>query len=200
MHGSTQQHRSTPLRRILQLALALLLAAPLAVAPAGAAELGGVQMADSTKVGDQTLILNGLGLRKKAIFKVYVAGLYLPRKTSNPDQILGSGEPRKLKMEFVRDVGKGSIVGGWDDCLENNNANADATVRDGFASLNGWMEDVSEGDRLVFTFDPSKGTEVMVRGQIKGTVEGEAFADALFRCWIGPVPPTADFREGLLGD
>ncbi|MEM9554333.1 MAG: chalcone isomerase family protein [Acidobacteriota bacterium] len=177
--------------------LAALLALP--AAPAGAAELAGVQMADSTKIGDQTLVLNGLGLRKKAIFKVYVAGLYLPRKTSNPDQVFASGEPRKLKMEFVRDVGRDSLVGAWNDCLEANNANADDTVRAGFGRLNEAMDDVSDGDRLVFTFDPAQGTEIMVRGEVKATVEGEAFADALFRCWIGPVPPSADFRTGLLG-
>ena len=60
----------------------LLILAILPVAPAQAAELGGVELADTATVGDQTLVLNGLGLRKKAIFKVYVGGLYLPKKSS----------------------------------------------------------------------------------------------------------------------
>jgi len=41
-----------------------------------AAELAGATLPDTLAVGG-TLKLNGLGLRKKAVFKVYVGGLYL---------------------------------------------------------------------------------------------------------------------------
>jgi len=42
-----------------------------------AGELEGAPLADTLKAGEKTLKLNGLGLRKKAMFKVYVGGLYL---------------------------------------------------------------------------------------------------------------------------
>src|SRR5262249_60989392 len=42
-----------------------------------AAELAGATLPDTLKAGEKTLKLNGLGLRKKAVFKVYVGGLYL---------------------------------------------------------------------------------------------------------------------------
>lgn len=42
-----------------------------------AAQLEGATLADTLKAGEKTLKLNGLGLRKKAMFKVYVGGLYL---------------------------------------------------------------------------------------------------------------------------
>jgi hypothetical protein len=37
-----------------------------------AGELAGVTLSDTLKAGDKTLKLNGLGLRKRALFKVYV--------------------------------------------------------------------------------------------------------------------------------
>ena len=49
----------------------------LAARPALARELAGVSLPDTLSAGDKALKLNGLGLRKKAIFKVYVGGLYL---------------------------------------------------------------------------------------------------------------------------
>jgi len=42
-----------------------------------AAELAGAALPDTLAVGGKTLKLNGLGLRKKAVFKVYVGGLNL---------------------------------------------------------------------------------------------------------------------------
>jgi len=40
-------------------------------------EVAGVKMPDTVTVEGKTLKLNGMGLRKKVMFKVYVAGLYL---------------------------------------------------------------------------------------------------------------------------
>lgn len=164
-----------------------------------AAELGGVQLDDTVQVGDQNLVLNGIGMRKKAIFKVYVAGLYLPTKQSDPGTILVEDGPRRLTMEFVRNVSASQLSGAWDDCLEGNVPGASAEVKKGFASLNGWMVDVGSGDRLSVTYVPGTGTAVEVKGAAKGTVEGKEFADAMFSCWLGPAPPSDDLKEGLLG-
>ncbi|MCH9648625.1 MAG: chalcone isomerase family protein [Deltaproteobacteria bacterium] len=178
---------------VLASILTLVLAFPLV-----AAENAGVSMSDTVVVGSEKLILNGMGLRKKAIFKVYVAGLYLEEKQSDPAAILAADEKRSLIMHFVRNVGADSICGGWDDGLENNTAGASAEVKKQFATLCTWMEDVSDGDRLVFTYVPGEGTEVTVKESSKGKLEGKAFADALFACWLGSSPPSADFKKGLL--
>lgn len=191
--------KTTPLALSLSLVLVLVLALAPVATPAHAAELADVTMDDTAQVGDQTLVLNGLGLRKKAIFKVYVGGLYLPQKSTDGDAVLAADEPRRLVMEFVRGVGASSLTGAWDDCLKNNTPDAGTDVKKGFATLNGWMADVENEDRLVFTYVPGTGTTVTVKGEEKGTIEGKPFADALFACWIGRVPPSDDFKEGLLG-
>lgn len=170
--------------------------------PQGAAEaakLAGVEMASTQKVGEQSLVLNGLGLRKKAIFKVYVGGLYLTAKSSDPSAILAADEPRRLIMQFVRKVDADSIIGGWNDCLENNVPDASSEVKQGFQQLNSWMANVKKGDQLIFTYEPASGVSVDVAGSSKGAIAGKPFGDALFSCWIGDVPPSADFKKGLLG-
>lgn len=187
------------MRRLLPLTFLLLLA-PLLSMPVGAGELAGVTLADSVRVDDQALVLNGLGLRKKAIFKVYVGGLYLTAKQSDPDAILEADTTRRMVLEFVRNVGADSIGDAWTDCLTANVSKPSAELEEQFAQLSSWMADVSSGDQLTFTYRPGKGTEVEVKGQSKGTAEGKAFADALFSCWIGAEPPSADFKVGLLGN
>ncbi|MDQ3582112.1 MAG: chalcone isomerase family protein, partial [Pseudomonadota bacterium] len=49
-------------------------------APAGAVEIEGVKLADTATVAGRDLVLNGAGLRKRLLFDVYVASLYLPAK------------------------------------------------------------------------------------------------------------------------
>ncbi len=169
-------------------------------APLGAAELAGVTMDDSVQAGGESLALNGLGLRKKAIFKIYVGGLYLPAKQSDAGKIFAADAPRRMVMHVVyKGLSKDQLAGGWDDCLEANNPSASSELKKSFETLNGWMDEVKKGGRLTFTYLPASGTEVAVKGQSKGTIAGKPFADALFACWIGDKPATETLKEGLLG-
>jgi hypothetical protein len=183
------------MRRFLPLALGLLLAAPLA-----AGTVAGVTMPESAKAGDQQLVLNGMALRSKAIFKVYVAGLYLPAKQHDWKAVLAADEPRQMTMQWVRSVGKGAICEAWEEGLAANTPNASAEVKKNFETLCGYMEDAKTGDKFVFTYLPAKGTEVAINGKVKGVLGSKPFADALFSCWIGAHPgPGEAFRDSLMG-
>ncbi len=150
------------MRRVLTVILGIVLTLSYTL-PLSAADLAGVKMADDTKAGDKPLVLNGLGLRKKAVFKVYVGGLYLESKSSDAGKIMGDDEVRHMEMHFLRNLSSKQLCGGWDDGLEAN-------------------------------------TPVAVKGAAKGTVAGKEYADALLACWLGPEPPSSDFKAGLLGE
>jgi len=190
------------MQRSLILPLAMLLALPnlLATPRLDAAELAGVTLDDTAKAGEQTLVLNGLGLRKKAFFKIYVGGLYLPAKESDAGKIFGADAPRRMVMHVVyKGLSQDQLAGGWNECLAANTPQASAEVKAGFDQLNGWMEEVKQDGRLAFTYIPGSGTGVEVKGAAKGTIAGKPFADALFACWIGDKPATEDLKNGLLG-
>ena len=159
---------STPRNPILCLAALTLLAFCTAL-PLAAGELAGVTMDDTVTIGEERLVLNGQGLRKKAIFKVYVGGLYLPEKQTTASAILGNDTARRMVLHFVRSVGADSISGAWDDCLKANRPNASAELRENFSKLSSWMDDVKTGERLVFTYVPGEGTSVEVKGAKKGS-------------------------------
>lgn len=168
-------------------------------APAGAGTLAGVTLPDRVEAGGQPLVLNGMGVRKKAIIKVYVAGLYLPAKQGDASAILGAEAPRRLVMHFTFGVSREKLCDAWNEGLENNTPGASAALRGDFETLCGYMDDVERGDQMVFTYLPGTGTTVEAGGQAKGTIAGKEFADALFACWIGGAPPSADFKDGILG-
>lgn len=168
--------------------------------PAAAGELAGVRMPDRTSAGGEELVLNGMALRTRFFIKVYVAGLYLPEKSGSAEAVLAADGPRHLTMKFLRAVGKDSICDAWTDGLAANTPSAPAELKEQFETLCGWMADVEEGGSMTFTYQPGEGTTVTVEGADRGILEGRAFADALFKCWIGPEPgPGEEFKQGLMG-
>lgn len=165
-----------------------------------AGTLKGVKMEDAIEIEGHKLVLNGMALRKKIFWKVYVAGLYLPEKEKDYKKILAADTPRHIVMHFMRDVGAKKINGAWMEGLEDNTPKASEELKKQFKTLCSWMEEVKEGKQLVFTYIPGKGTAVHVNGKSKGALEGKPFADALWACWIGPEPgPGNGFKEDLLG-
>jgi hypothetical protein len=187
--------------RKLVLALAcLLLAAPLV-----AGTLQDVTMPDQVEVEGQSLVLNGMGLRiKKVAFikvKVYVAGLYLPAKSSDANAIIAADEPKRMVMHFLyKEVGRNKLVEAWDEGFENNAKTEMAALKDRLATFDGMWSDMKSGDEAVLTYVPDKGTTVEIKGENKGVIPGFDFARALFSVWIGPKPPNEELKQGLLGE
>lgn len=168
--------------------------------PAGAGTLAGVTLPDKAEVKGHTLVLNGMGLRKKFVIKVYVGGLYLAQKEKNAAKVLSDDEPRRMVLHFIYDVSKDQMCEAWNEGLEANTPNASADVKKSFATLCGWMDGVGKGNKLVMTYLPGEGTTVEVNGKVKGTLPGKAVADAILATWIGPDPaPGEDFKKAVLG-
>lgn len=167
--------------------------------PLTAGELAGTSMPESIDVAGESLVLNGMGLRKKSIIKVYVAGLYLPEKQNSAESILAADTARRTVMEMRFGVSAKKMCGAWEEGLENNTVDASAEVRSDFETLCSYMDDLEKGDNMTITYVPGEGTEVTINGSSKGTIAGKDFADAMFACWIGPKPPGAAFKKGLLG-
>ena len=163
------------------------------------ASLAGVTLPDTVQAGSTTLLLNGLGLRTKYMVKVYVAGLYLPQKSSDANAIIKADEPRRIVMHFVRGVTKNQISDGFEESFSDNTPDAKKTLRPDIDRLFAALEPVKEGDEMVFTYLPGTGTTFALNGKEKLTIAGPAFGQMLFSVWLGPKPPNASLKKGLLG-
>ncbi len=180
---------------LLSLVLGFLFSVPIV-----AGTLAGVTLPDTIDVDGQMLVLNGMALRKKVVFKVYVAGLYLAEKEKSGEKILAADASRCTVMHFLRSVKANQVNEAWYDGLEANTPGYSPQLKQQFDELAALMEGFKEGDKLVFTYKAGVGTEVKVKGVVKGTLGDKAFADALFACWIGKKPgPGEKFKAGLLG-
>ncbi|MFN7131470.1 MAG: chalcone isomerase family protein, partial [Myxococcales bacterium] len=177
---------------------ALLAAVLLAATPASAAELAGVKVPDQVTVAGEALALNGIALRSKFFFKVYVGALYLPEKTTDAKKVITSDAPKQVSMTFLRDLDRRKVADSIVEGFENNSKEQMPTLKARLDRLLGSVRDVKRGDRLVITWIPGEGTLVETGGETM-KVEGKDFAEALFTVWLGPKPADEDLKRGLLG-
>ena len=162
--------------------------------------MAGVNIADTADVNGQKLVLNGAGLRKKFVVKVYTGALYLPAKQSNAAALLAADTPRRQVLHFLYDVDKGKMAEAWEEGLEDNTPNAGADVKAAFKNLSAWMEDMKEGQRDRHDLRPRHRHDREVNGKNKGTLPGKAVNDAILSTWIGAKPgPGNDFKKAILG-
>src|SRR4030095_8481119 len=115
---------------------------------AQAATLEGVTLPDTDTVGGKSVVLNGIGLRKKAFIKVYVAGLYLPAKETSSEKVLSGDTERKVVMQFVRGVEKYKVCEAWHDGLGNNSPRKAKALSGNFDTLCTYMQDMKTGNQL----------------------------------------------------
>jgi len=167
------------------------------VSPAVAGELAGATLPDTLQAGTKTLKLNGLGLRKKAIFKVYVGGLYLESPSKSAEAILASDQAKAIRMHFLRDLTRAQLVEAFQEGFEEN-AQGKAALKAAFDRMLALVPDVKEGGTMTFTYAPKKGTTLHVGTKDLGSFEGKEFSDAVFAIWLGPKPPSQDLKRGML--
>ena len=166
-----------------------------------AAEVAGTKLDDKLTVGGKELVLNGAGVRTRAIFKVYVASLYLPAKATDAGAVLAAA-PRRVQLNLLRNLSADQLVEALNDGLRENNSEAElAAVKaqvDQLASIMKAFKDVKEKDVVALDFVDG-GTQVSLNGSVKGTIPGDAFNRALMKVWLGEHPVQADLKKALLG-
>src|SRR5271157_1040137 len=164
-----------------------------------AASLAGVTLPDAAQVGSKTLVLNGLGLRTEFMVKVYVAGLYLEQKSSDPSAIIKADSPNRIVMQFLHGASQSQMADAFKQSFNVNTPEAMKTMKADIVRLLGALEPVKVGDQMVFTYVPGTGTTFAINGKDKLTIAGPAFGPVLLSVWLGPKPPTAKVKRGMLG-
>jgi hypothetical protein len=158
------------------------------------------QFPEHVQLGDAVLSLNGLGVRKATFLRinVYVAALYLPRRTADARAIIDSSGPFELDLDFVRNVGASAIRNGFTEGFTQV-ARGNSALAPRIATLNSWIGDVRSGGQMRFVGLPGQGVQFSFGGKLKGTIPGEDFTRALLLIWLGDHPPNPELKSGLLG-
>jgi hypothetical protein len=174
--------------------------------PAAALDLEGVKLPDRVKLtaDGNELVLNGAGLRSRAFVRVYVAGLYLGAKRSDPKQILADRGPKRISMTMLRNVTAQQLNDAlMEGVQENHTASELESLKTALDELSGLVASIGaakSGAVVTLDYLPGSGTRVMVDGAARGKpVAGDDLYPALLRIWIGDDPVDRGLKRGLLG-
>lgn len=172
---------------------------------ASARDLDGVRMDDAAAVGGQTLVLNGMGQRTRFGFaKVYVAGLYLPAKTTDAAGAMTQSGAKRIEFRLQRKVEAQTFAKALADGVRERAAPQRlAALKDRLDRFDAdilTLGHVDEGDVVDLDFVPATGMQIVRNGTPVGTpIAGDDVFGAVLDLFIGDQPVQASLKAGLLG-
>lgn len=172
--------------------------------PLHAREFNDLKFPDKVMIaGTNTeLQLNGVGMRTKFVFDVYIGALYTKSSAKTRDEVQAQEGPKRVLMHFIYDeVEAEKLVGGWTEGFEENQSEDELKkLSERLQEFNALFTTVHAGDVILLDYVPGKGTIVKIKGEQKGVVEGEDFYSALLDVWLGDEPADDELKEAMLGD
>ncbi|MCK4695406.1 MAG: chalcone isomerase family protein [Candidatus Cloacimonetes bacterium] len=162
-------------------------------------EIGKITLPDEITIQSDTLLLNGAGIRKKLIFKVYVGALYLKQKNEDANVILEADEPMVVRMHFTyKGVSPEKLINAWNEGFANANTPEELQPKiDEFNSY--FTEKALKNDVYDIIYEPGIGTSVYIKDELKGTIEGLDFKEAVFAIWLGENTALPKLKKAMLG-
>jgi hypothetical protein len=169
--------------------------------------LSGVKYEEAGEVRGAKVQLNGAGVRYKAIFKVYAAGLYLPKKAGTTEEVLAMPGAKRMSITMLRDIDSGELGKLFSRGMEDNMEKAafskliPGVLR--MSQLFSECKSLKAGESFVIDWVPGTGMLISINSakcfkDLEPFKEPEFF-NALLRIWLGPVPADFKLKEALLG-
>jgi hypothetical protein len=173
-------------------------------AAAATVEVGGVKLEDQIDMRGSKLVLNGAGVRYKAVFKVYTAGLYLGKKAGTPEEVLAVTGPKRLQITMLREIDSNELGKLFTRGVQDNAPKTEMSkLIPGLIKMGQIFSDQKKlvaGDVFMIDWVPGTGTVITVKGVPQGEPFKEPeFFNALMRIWLGPVPADWKLKDALLG-
>jgi len=155
-------------------------------------------------VGGTPLQLNGVGLRAALIYKVYLAGLYLPAKAESGAAVLAQPGAKRVQVRMLMDGPSDEFAKAFTGGIAKRTpVDQLAAMQDRVAAFDRTLRSVGnvrKGDVVDLDYVPGAGLTMAVNGKPYGApVPGADLYAALLRIFVGDRPVDAKMKAGMLG-
>ena len=155
-------------------------------------------------VAGTPLQLNGVGLRAAFIYKVYLAGLYLPTRAATGAAAIAEPGPKRLQVRLLMDGPSDQFAKAFTGGIAKRTpADQVAAMKDRIAAFDRTLRSVGnvrKGDVVDLDYTPAAGLTMAVNGKPYGTpVPGADLYAALLNIFVGERPVDAKMKAGMLG-
>lgn len=161
--------------------------------------IAGVDFPAKLSVNEKTVIYNGGGLREKYTLDLYAGALYLRRPSMDGGKVIKQDMEMAIRIvlvsgkvtrdKFIESVKEGFEKSDIGKATEANIANFMKFYEDPF----------KEGDVITIIYQPGKGVLFSKNGDLRGTIKGLPFKQALFGIWLGNNPADSSLKDDMLG-
>lgn len=167
-------------------------------------EISGIKLDDPIDLNGTKLQLNGAGIRYKAIFKVYVAALYLGKKAATPDEVYAAQGPKRISVTLLREIDSNELGKSFTKAFQENAPKAEMSkLIPGLLKMGQVFSDqkrMMSGEGFNIDWVPGTGTVISVKGKPQGEpIKEVEFFNAMTRIWLGSQPADWKLKDELLG-
>ncbi len=165
-----------------------------------AATVSGVSVSEKLNIESKPMLLNGIGIRSKFFFDLYVGSLYLSTKTRDADEAMGE-KFAAIRLNIIsglitEDKMQEAIVEGFEHATNGNVKPIKANI-DEFMSL--FDTGIKEGDQFTFVFHKGVGVTAYKNMNKLTDIKSETFRHALMAIWLGHKPAQKSLKKKMLG-
>jgi hypothetical protein len=189
---------------LIALAAFVLLPGANAAEAAAPITLEGQTFPADARVAGTPLRLNGVGLRAAFIYKVYLAGLYLPAHAATGPEVLAQAGAKRLQVRLLMDGPSDEFAKAFTGGIAKRAPAAQvAAMKDRIDAFDRTLRsvgDVRKGDVVDLDYAPGAGLSMRVNGKPFGApVPGADLYAALLDIFVGDRPVDAKMKAGMLG-
>lgn len=153
------------------------------------------------KSEQNTLVINGAGIREKYFMDMYVGGLYLKAKKSDASAIMKADEAMAIRLHIVSGlITSEKMTTAVDEGFKNSTGGNVAPLS---AKINQFKdvfkEKINKGDVYDLIYEPSIGVTIIKNGKTGATISGLDFKVALFGIWLCDKPADSGLKADMLG-
>ncbi len=150
------------------------------------------------------LSLNGVSQHSELGTELFIAGLYTTTPSTNRNALLVAQEEKQIQVRVTADkLSSRRFKRMWIEGMAVNASSQELQDQaTNMAAFNNMLKvRLIKGD--IFTLhryidDSGTGVKVIVNGVQLGEITDTQFFDLLLRTWLGPVPLSSEFRNGLV--
>ncbi len=161
-----------------------------------------VDIPEHITLAEHSLTLNGAGLRRKAIFNVYVAALYTPTPTHDAQVLIHTSSPQQMRLYLRRDLSANDLIEALRDGMHKNLSPQEqeelAPAQDLFQRTMEQVGAAKKGDIVTLNLFGPK-VEILFNQNSLAEINDAKLGAALLKIWLGEHPAQASLKEALLG-
>jgi periplasmic protein TonB len=147
-------------------------------------------------------MLNGMAIHVDLGKEQFIGALYSSPLSDNPDKLLANTQAMRMELKIVSPDGVTTrrFSRWWIEGMAINNSAALLTEQaDNMVKFDGLFKGrFASNDTISFISEPGKGVTISINDVVLGNIASDKFFSMLLRTWIGKVPLSSDYKDGIL--